>query len=169
MNRNILISYYSRTGNTRAIAQMIQAKIGGDMFEVDTVEPYPADYHETTEVADEQIKNEILPAIKEITNLDKYDTIFIGTPAWWGKMAPALNTFIKNSDFTGKTIVPFITHGGGGAYSIGKDMEDLTGVKTLKPFSVYGVYEEWLSNPKRADYSDKVKKDLENWLNGLDL
>lgn len=64
MDKKILIVYYSRTGNTKGIAEIIKTKVGGDLFEVDTVEKYPDNYHETTEVADKQIKAGIRPAIK---------------------------------------------------------------------------------------------------------
>ena len=169
MDKKILIVYYSRTGNTKGIAEIIKTKIGGDLFEVDTVEKYPDNYHEATEVADKQIKAGIKPAIKANVDVSNYDIIFIGTPAWWGKMAPALNTFIDRNNFEGKKIVPFVTHGGGGIYAIDKDMANLTKAETLKPFSIYGLCEEWVTGPKKCEYPDNVKKDIENWLSKLEL
>ncbi len=169
MDKKILIAYYSRTGNTRGLAEIIKAKVGGDLFEVDTVGKYPDNYHDTTEVADKEIKAGIKPAIKANRDVSNYDIIFIGTPAWWGKMAPALNTFIDKNNFEGKIVVPFITHGGGGAYTIDKDMANLTKAKTLKSFAIYGPCEEWVTGPKKCEYSEEAKKNVEAWLEGLKL
>lgn len=169
MGKKILIVYYSRTGNTKGIAEIIKAKVGGDLFQVDTVEEYPDNYHEATKFADKQIQSGVKPAIKASKDVSEYDIIFIGTPAWWGKMAPALNTFIDENSFEGKVVVPFVTHGGGGIYNIDKDVANLTKAEILTPFSVYGPCEEWVTGPKKCEYSDEIKKDVENWLDGLEL
>lgn len=168
MNKKILITYYSRTGNTRGIAEIIQNKVGGDLFQVETIEKYPEDYHEATEFAKKQIEKGIKVGIENNKNVSNYDIIFIGTPAWWGKMAPALNTFIEENDFSGKTVVPFITHGGGGKYSIDKDIENLTKTNTLKAFSVYGVNEEWIGSIDK-NYSQSVVENVDKWLDMLEL
>ncbi len=169
MDKKILVVYYSRTGNTRGLAEIIKAKVGGDLFEVDTVEKYPDNYHDATEVAEKEIKEGIKPTIKASIDVSNYDVIFIGTPAWWGKMAPALNTFIDGNNFEGKIVIPFITHGGGGAYAIDKDMANLTKAKTLKSFVIYGPCEEWVTGIKKCEYSEKAKKSVENWLEELNL
>ncbi len=89
-------------------------------------------------------------------DVSDYDVIFIGTPAWWYEMAPSVKTFISNNNFEGKTIVPFITHGGGGKYHIAEDMGKMAkGSTVLTPFVVYG----------KGDL--KTDKELSDWLKGL--
>ena len=79
----------------------------------------------------------IHPPIKN-KDISSYDVIFVGTPAWWYTMAPPVMTFLAENNFEGKTIIPFITHGGGGAYTIAADMGKLAkGAKVLTPFVVY--------------------------------
>lgn len=94
--------------------------------------------------------------MKANKDVSDYDIIFVGTPAWWYTMAPAVMTFLKNNDFEGKTIVPFITHGGGGGYSIAQEMgQAAKGSKVLKPLVVYG----------RGNAG--TDKEIANWLKGL--
>ena len=108
------------------------------MFSIEPVTPYPTDYNETAySVAKEQHDKNIHPPIKN-TDISTYDIIFVGTPAWWYTMAPPVMTFLEENNFEGKTIVPFITHGGGGKYTIAQDMGKLAkGAAVLEPFVVY--------------------------------
>lgn len=154
MDKKVLIAYFSWGGNTKSIAEKIQAKTGGDMFQIETVIPYPKDYNETAYgVAKEQHDKGIKPELKDNGDVFDYDVIFIGTPAWWYTMAPAVMTFIENNNFEGKTIVPFITHGGGGKYNIAQDMEKLTkNAKVLTPFVVY------------ENGNSETDKELDKWL-----
>ncbi len=98
-------------------------KTDGDIFEIKTKASYPANYNETVNFAKKKFSENILPELKENKDISTYDIIFIGTPAWWYTMAPAVHTFLNSGDFSGKTIAPFITHGRGGEYSIAKEME----------------------------------------------
>lgn len=139
MNK-ILIAYFSWSGNTKSIAEKIQTQTGGDMFQIETAVPYPSDYHEVAYgIAKKQHEEGTLPPLKDNGSISQYDIIFIGTPAWWHEMAPAVKTFIASNNFKGKTIVPFITHGGGGGYNIQEDMQKLSqGAKVLKPLVIFG-------------------------------
>ena len=139
-DKKILIAYYSWSGNTKSVAEKIHNTVGGDMFRIETEMQYPSDYHETAYVvAKKQHEENIKPKLKDNGDVSGYDVIFVGTPAWWYEMAPAVKTFLTENNFEGKTIVPFITHGGGGKYSIAEDMAKLAkGSKVLKPFVVYG-------------------------------
>lgn len=139
MDKNILIAYFSWGGNTKSIAEKIHAQVGGDMFEIETAVPYPEDYNETAYgVAKKQHEEGIKPELKDNGDVSKYDVIFVGTPAWWYEMAPAVKTFLSENNFEGKTIVPFITHGGGGKYTIAEDMGKMAaGSKVLEPLVVY--------------------------------
>lgn len=119
----ILIAYYSYSGNTRKIADMIHKKIGGDIAEIETVTPYPADYNEVVDQGQKEVNEGFMPAIKP---LDKdpadYDTVVLGTPVWWYTFAPAVKTFLAQNDFSGKTVYPFITNGGWIGHTV-KDIE----------------------------------------------
>lgn len=124
----VLTVYYSRTGNTRALAEAIRSGAGGDILELETVEAYPEDYRATTDQAKKELAENYFPPLKngEI-DIAQYDVIFVGSPSWWGTFAPAIRGFLAQHDFSGKKIVPFITHGGSG---LGNSIADL---KTLSP------------------------------------
>ncbi len=120
---NILIAYYSWSGNTQKVAKEIQEKIGGDLFEIKTVEAYPEDYKTTVSQAKKEIAEGYRPKLAaEAGDLSKYDAVFIGSPNWWGTIAPAVSAFLDNTDLNGKTVIPFITHGGGGVQNTVKDL-----------------------------------------------
>ena len=156
MDKKVLVAYFSWGGNTKSIAEKIHAQTGGDIFRIEPVTPYPSDYNETAYgVAKEQKDKGIHPPIKN-KDVSSYDVIFVGTPAWWYTMAPPVMTFLSENNFEGKTIVPFVTHGGGGGYTIDKDMANLAkGAKVLSPFVVYGKG------------GASVDKDLAEWINKL--
>lgn len=125
----ILIAYYSRKGqnyvngaiknlvkgNTEVFAEIIQKFIGGELFEIDTVKDYPADYTECTQVAKVEIQQKSRPELKNyLASLDDYDKIFLGYPVWWSIPPMAVSTFLEHYDFSGKKIFPFATHEGSG-------------------------------------------------------
>jgi flavodoxin len=123
-----LVAYFSWGGNTREIAKQIQQQTGGDLFEIKTVKPYPTDYNECIDVAKKEQQVNARPALADtVKNFTAYDVIFVGYPNWWGTMPQALFTFLEAYDFSGKTIVPFCTHGGG---IWGRSLNDL---KKLRP------------------------------------
>ncbi|GAT64036.1 flavodoxin [Paludibacter jiangxiensis] len=129
MEEKTLIAYYSRrgqnyvngkitnlpVGNTEVVAKQIQAIIGGDLFYINTIKPYPVDYMETTDVAKVELRQNERPELTEtVKNMDDYDTIYLGYPNWWGAFPMAVCTFLESYNFTGKTIIPFCTHEGSG-------------------------------------------------------
>lgn len=138
-NKKVLIAYFSWSGNTKTIAEKIHAQTGGNIFRIETAVPYPEDYNEAAYgVAKKQHEEGTKPELKDNGDVSGYDIIFVGTPAWWYEMAPAVKTFLSENNFEGKIIVPFITHGGGGKYTIADDMAKLAkGAKVLSPFVVY--------------------------------
>lgn len=102
-------------GNTEVVAGMIQEITGGDLFEIDTVKDYPADYTETTNVAQDELSAKARPELTaKVDNMDEYDTIVLGYPNWWGAMPMAVYTFLESYDFSGKAILPYCTHEGSG-------------------------------------------------------
>lgn len=103
------------TGNTGLVAGMIADATGGDLFSILTVEQYPDSYDDTIDVGQEEKRANARPELSShIEDLDRYDTIFLGFPNWWGDMPMAVYSFLDEYDFSGKTIVPFVTSGGSG-------------------------------------------------------
>lgn len=122
-----LIAYFSRAGNntvgrsienlpvgnTEVAAKMIQKLTGGDIFRIETVNAYPEDYQETTEVAKQELRLKARPELSvHMDNMADYSLIYLGYPNWWGTMPMALFTFLEEYDFSGKIIIPFCTHEG---------------------------------------------------------
>lgn len=112
-NKKILVAYFSHTGNTEKVAQQIHEMVGGDIVKIETVNPYPSNYRECTEVAKTEKDSNARPQLSTVVdNMDDYDTIFIGYPIWWHTAPMAVGTFLESYDLNGKTIVPFCTSGG---------------------------------------------------------
>lgn len=112
-NRKILVAYFSWGGNTQHLAQTIADATGADLFRIETVNPYPTDYNECTEVAREELDNGVRPELNDtVENLDDYDVVFVGCPVWWHTAPMAIWSFLENSehDFSDKIIVPFCTY-----------------------------------------------------------
>jgi flavodoxin len=127
---NILVAYFSHSGNTREIANQIHEKVGGDIFEIVSIDPYPSGYNEVVEQARKELRSEYKPKLKtKVGNMESYDVVFVGYPNWWGTVPRPIATFLSQYDFSGKTIVPFCTHGGS---SLGRSVED---IKKLCPQS----------------------------------
>lgn len=111
----ILVVYFSRTGNTRVIAGLIQRGLQADLFEISPSTPYPKDYLETVEQARKERDSGFEPALEtRIGDLADYDTVYLGFPIWGETAPPVVRSFLKTHDLTGKTLIPFITHGGYG-------------------------------------------------------
>lgn len=112
-NHKILVAYFSWGGNTQHLAQTIADATGADLFRIETVNPYPTDYNECTEVAREELDNGVRPELNDtVENLDDYDVVFVGCPVWWHTAPMAIWSFLENSehDFSDKIIVPFCTY-----------------------------------------------------------
>lgn len=102
-------------GNTQYVAYVIQENTGADIFRIEPKTPYPTDHETLVDLAaEEQDQNARPELLKQIENLEQYSTIFIGYPNWWGDMPMILYSFFDEHDFSGKTIIPFNTHGGSG-------------------------------------------------------
>ncbi len=102
-------------GNTQYVAQLIQEQTGADIFRIVPEKPYPTNHRLLVDLAKEEQNQNARPAIAgKIENPGAYDTIFIGYPNWWGDMPMILYTFLEQYDFSGKTLIPFCTHGGSG-------------------------------------------------------
>ena len=155
----MLIAFFSKTNNTKTIAEQIQSLVGGDMFHVTTKNPYPTDYSETTKVARTELDNNERPELAATISpedMEKYDVIFLGYPNWWGTIPMAMFTFLEQYDLSGKTIVPFCTHGGGG---IGRSPDDIA--KISPNATIRQGYAVSGGSVGRA------QNDVADWLRGL--
>ena len=140
MSNNILIAYYTYSGNTQKIARLILEKTGGELFNIQPKTTYPDSYNIVVEQAKKEIKAGFKPEL--VSNIDlpeTFDTIFVGSPNWWSTIAPPVATFLTENDFSSKTIIPFCTHGGGGLGRIESDINKLCpNSKVLSSFEIYG-------------------------------
>lgn len=165
---NILIVYFShagenysvghiKVGNTKLVAEEIQSKTGGDMFEIEAQKNYDMPYNELIKVAQEETRRGELPAFKGgVENIEKYDTVFIGGPIWWGTYPQVMFSFFKKYDLNHKTIIPFTTHEGSGLGSVVEDLKAQYPQATVTtPFSIAG------HNVRSG------KAQIDRWLNQL--
>lgn len=118
--KKTLILYYSQSmGNTKRIAERIASMTGADIEAVQTVREYTGSYDDIMAQGKEEVENGFLPMIKPISSdLSKYRKIVVGSPTWWYSIAPAMNSFLSGADFTGKTVIPFVTFGGYEGHSL---------------------------------------------------
>lgn len=158
-NEKILIAYFSYTGNTEKLANKIHSKVGGDIIKVEPVEPYSDDYDAVVNQVQKDQQNNYMPEIKtKIDNINDYDIVILGSPIWWYKIANPLATFISENNLEGKTIIPFVTHGG---YGAGQTLEQIKKLaqksKVLSELSIEGT---------SVDNSDK---EIDEWLQNVGL
>lgn len=151
---SILIAYFSWGGNTRGIAEEIQSQTGADLFEITLVNPYSSDYNTVLDEAQRDQNEQARPELaSHVENMDDYDTIILGYPNWWASIPMPIASFLEEYDFSGKTIIPFCSHGGG------RFGQSLTAIAKLAPDAAMG---EALS----VHYSGgtTLKEDISQWL-----
>lgn len=113
--KKVLLVYFTRTGNTRELANQVHKMVGGDVFEIQVNNAYSGSYNETTQRAKQEKETGFRPTLQsKVANMKEYDIIFFGVPVWWGSLPMPVVTFLESYDLSGKTIIPFCTHGGGG-------------------------------------------------------
>ena len=137
------VVYFSWSGNTRFAAETIAKKTGADLYEIKAETPYSDDFQKCCDEAKPECYGKTLRAINPIEGLDlaKYDVVFVGSPNWWGTMAPPVRTWATQSKeaLKGKTVCLFQTHGGGGMQSLGRDFAALLQEsKVLEPKAFSG-------------------------------
>lgn len=157
-----LVVYYSASGNTERVAKDIAEAAGADLFEVVPTEVYTSedlnwtnpDSRVSREHDDESLRDVPLTTT-EVADWDSYDTVFIGYPIWWGIAAWPVDTFVKNNDFTGKTVIPFATSSSSGMGQSGSLLADMAGTG------------EWQEGQRFS--SGVSSDDVQSWVNGLGL
>lgn len=124
-NGKILVAYFSHSGNTKKIAEKIQSKTGADIFEIKTVNAYSEDYDTVLDEAQTELNDKARPELSEkVNDMSQYQTVIIGYPIWWGDMPMAVYSFLDEYDLSGKTVLPFCTHGGSGLSQTDKNIQD---------------------------------------------
>ena len=159
---SVLVVYYSATGNTAQVAQYIADSTGGDLFEIQPVEPYTDDDLNWTddnsrvsqEHADESLRDVELVA-DTVDNWDQYDTVFIGYPIWWGIAAWPVDGFVEANDFSGKTVIPFCTSSSSGLGESGQLLADMAGTG------------DWQEGQRFR--SSASQEDVQSWIDELGL
>lgn len=157
-----LVVYYSASGNTERVAKDIAEAAGADLFEIVPTEVYTSedlnwtnsDSRVSREHDDESLRDVPLTTT-EVPDWDSYDTVFIGYPIWWGIAAWPVDTFVKNNDFTGKTVIPFATSSSSGMGQSGSLLADMAGTG------------DWQEGQRFA--SGVSGDDVQSWVNGLGL
>ena len=158
----VLVVYYSASGNTKRVAEDIAEAADGDLFEITPAEPYTSDDLNWTnsdsrvsrEHDDESLRDVPLTTT-EVENWDDYDTVFIGYPIWWGIAAWPVDTFVKNNDFTGKTVIPFATSSSSGMGQSGTLLSEMAGTG------------DWQDGQRFS--SGASQSDVADWVSGLGL
>lgn len=144
-------------GNTEFIANEVQKNIGGDLFKIETVQTYPNTHDDLLEFAYNEKNEDARPAlISKIENMDDYDVVFVGYPNWNADLPMPLYTFFDEYDFSGKTIIPFVTHGGSSFSAT---------INTIKELEPNAVVEEGLSVSRNNIAS--AESDVKEWTKTL--
>ena len=122
----VLIAYYSHSGNTGKIAELIRKQIGGTLFAIEPETPYPTDYAKVVELSKKEIPEGYKPPLKtKAPDLAEFDTVLVGSPNWLNTFAPPVATFLAENDLSGKKVAHFATYGGGGLGKIAEDIAKL--------------------------------------------
>lgn len=150
-----LVAYFSRAGenygnggtevlevgHTKVMAGYVVDAIGADEYEIVPAEAYPEGYDECCDVAAEEQRNDARPAIAEaLPDVSAYDVVFLGCPIWWGDEPMIVRTFVEGVDLSGKTVVPFTTHGGSGLGRVPANLQGaIPGAAFLDGLAVAGT------------------------------
>ena len=153
-----LVAYFSRSGNTRVIAGVIERSRHADLFEIRPAHVYPADYFETVEQArQERDRGDRPPLADTLASLDGYDTVYLGFPVWGETVPPVVRTFLSLHGWQGKTLIPFITHGGYGPGDCQAQLAKRAPGATIRPAFVL-----------EADQERRTTTSVTTWLKTID-
>lgn len=148
----------TKPGNVEQLALWVQEKTGGELFSIRVTEPYPSDWDECLERANEEKADGARPElVQTVENMEDYDVIFLGYPNWWYSCPTAILSFLKEYDLSGKQIYLFCSHGTGGLASSVEDIRAAIPNSSISEH-VFDVYEEDAASSKQ---------DIEIWLEEL--
>ena len=170
MAKNLII-YYSRKGqnywngsikniakgNTEIVAEFIQNSVGGDLFEIETVKEYDADYYKCIDEAKDELHAKERPELKKyLDSIDEYDNVFVCGPCWWGTFPMAMFTQLERLNFAGKKVMALMTHEGSGLASCERDLKKICNSASFgSGLAVHGA-EAANSENKVASWAKKV-------------
>ena len=157
-----LLVYFSYTGHTKYIAEIIKQNINCDVIRLEPVIPYSNDYNKVVNDEQNQESSDKIPEIKDINiDLDLYDTIIIGTPVWWYRSAPVIRAFLKKYDLSNKIIIPYATNAGW----LGKTFNEIKSLcsnsKVVNEFNIV-----FTSNYNENELVTPIEE-IENWINNI--
>lgn len=153
---------YIKKGNTHIVAEMIAAETEADMFHIETVNPYPANYNECIEVAKREKQSKARPEIKGDVRVEDYDVIFLGYPNWWGEMPMAVYTFIEKHNWQNKIVIPFCTHEGSGLSGTERRIQSACeGATVMKGIAIRGYTAQ--------NEQETTRKTVQTWIKGLNF
>ena len=155
----VLVVYFSHGGNTQKLAKEISDQVGGDFRRIEPVNAYP-EGDELYDYTEQEQADDARPEIQDLNiDMSKYGTVFIGYPIWWYTYPQVILTFFDNYDLTGKTIVPFVTHGGSGMSGTEDDMREYLSDKDVTVLDGLAV--------SRNDIEEDQSQTVTNWLEEL--
>ena len=157
--KKMLVVYYSwSNGNTKRIAEKLAKETGADIASIETTNPYKGSYDEVVAQGQREVEDGYMPQIDQLpVDISDYEVIAIGTPTWWYTMAPAVLTFLTEHDFSGKTVIPFMTNGGWPGHVI-KDMK----AKCKGADFMHEMQIQFDSLGK--DHLETPEKDIDEWI-----
>ena len=170
--KNILIVYLTRTGNTKAVAEIIREEVGGKMVRVEPETPYPENYEKIVSQVDRENERGYVPPLKtNIEDIGEYDPVFLGFPTWDMQLPPPMKSFLHDHDLRGKTVIPFNTNGGYGIGSSFRTVEELCPESNiLEGFSTRGGLErDGIYLAIKGERREEVHAEVTGWLERIHL
>lgn len=153
-----IIVYYSYGGNTRKAAEKIQKELGADIAEIQTVKPYTGSYNDVVDQGQREVNRGFMPEIKPLeVDFSQYDKVILGTPVWWYTFAPAMKTFLKHADLSGKSVYPFATNGGWLGHTFQDFKKECAGAKV----------QDGLNVRFHEDKQITSDADIQKWIQGI--
>lgn len=155
----VLITYFSQTGNTKMLADMIAEYVSSDVFIIEPIEPYPDTYEATLVVAGKERTENARPEYAgKVENMNDYDVIILGYPIWGGTLPMIVHTFLEDYDFSGKTVYPFCTSNYGGFF------RSINTLETALPDSIIGE-----GFAIRGREAAEALDDITDWLLAIEM
>lgn len=150
-----IVIYYSYGGNTRKVAEKIQETLGADIIEIRTEKPYEGSYNDVVNQGQQEVNSGFMPEIRHRdVDLSSYDTVILGTPVWWYTFAPAIKTFLHETDLSGKQVYPFATNGGWIGHTFKDFKSSCTGATVKKGLNIRFDGDRQLTS----------EKDIQKWI-----
>ena len=155
-----IVVFYSYTGHTRYIANIIKEKLNCDILEIKPAKPYSTDYDTVVDQYQNNERAKETPIIEKIDiDLNEYSKIIVGTPVWWYTITPPIRTFLKENDLSGKTIIPFATNAGWLGRTF-KEIEELCSNSNIGKEMNIVFTEDYNKNDLVTEFEE-----IEKWIN----